>query len=340
MRIGIGVGGAVGLAAGLEGHLREIEAAERDGFHSVWIPHIRGWDALTVIALAGPRTGRIEMMTGVVPVYTRHPVLMAQQALTTQAATAVAARAGAAGRRGDRAPRGRLTLGIGLAHPETVSTWWGLSYDRPARYMREYLAILLPLLRGESVTFAGQVHRASASLDLTGLPAPAVLLAALAPRMLDLAGAVADGTLTWMVGRRALETHVLPRIRRAAQRAGRPAPRVCVALPVCVTDDAAAARRVIGERFKRYGQLENYRRVLDIGGAAGPADVAIVGTEADVEAQIRALAAAGATDFLAAVTPAGPDPAASGARTRTLMKALASAHPQGRARSSRDEPLG
>src|SRR3990170_4867369 len=110
MRIGIGVGGTVGRSAGLEDHIREIEAAERDGFDSVWIPHIRGWDALTVIAIAGTRTSRIEMMTGVVPVYTRHPVLMAQQALTTQAATV-----------------NQLALGIGLAHPETVVTWWGLS---------------------------------------------------------------------------------------------------------------------------------------------------------------------------------------------------------------------
>jgi F420-dependent oxidoreductase-like protein len=314
MRIGIGVGGSVGQSAGLEGHIREIEAAERDGFDSVWIPHIRGWDALTVIAIAGTRTSRIEMMTGVVPVYTRHPVLMAQQALTTQAATV---------RDGAPASTGRLALGIGLAHPETVVTWWGLSYDHPARYMREYLAVLVPLLKGESVNFRGEVHRASASLELTGVPAPAVILAALAPKMLDLAGGIADGTLTWMVGPRALETHVMPHISKAAQRAGRPAPRVCVALPVCVTDDPAAARRVIAERFKRYGQLVNYRRVLDIGGAAGPADVAIIGNEADVESQIRGLAAAGATEFFAAVTPAGPDPAASDVRTRALMKALA-----------------
>lgn len=313
MRIGIGVGGTVGQSAGLEGHIRDIEAAERDGFDSVWVPHIRGWDALTVIALAGVRTSRIEMMTGVVPVYTRHPVLMAQQALTTQAATA---------RNGAGAATGRLTLGLGLAHPETVVNWWGLSYARPARYMREYLAVLLPLLAGKPVAFKGESHRASASLDFAGVPAPPVLLAALAPKMLDLAGGTADGTLTWMVGRRALETHVMPRITQAAQRAGRPAPRVCVALPVCVTDDAASARAVIADRFKRYGQLVNYRRVLDVGGAAGPADVAIVGAEREVEAQVQDLAGAGATEFLAAVTPVGPDPAASEMRTRTLMKSL------------------
>ncbi len=305
MRIGIGIGGTVGQSAGLEGQLQEIDAAERDGFDSAWIPHIRGWDALTLIALAGPRTNRIEMMTGVVPIYTHHPLVMAQQALTTQAAT-----------------RGRLALGIGLAHPETV-TAWGLSYDRPARYMREYLAVLLPLLEKKSVSFKGEVHRTAASLDFPGVPAPSVILAALAPKMLQMAGAVAGGTLTWMVGKVALETHIMPHIRRAAEKAGRPAPRVCVALPVTVTDDRAAARRTIGERFKRYGELVNYRRMLDIGGAAGPEDVAIIGDEAGVESQIRNLATAGATDFIAAVTPTGPDAAASAARTRALLRKLA-----------------
>ncbi len=313
MRIGIGIGGTVGRPGGLETQLREIEAAERDGFDSVWVPHIGGWDALTLIALAGPRTSRIEMMTGVVPVYTRHPVLMAQQALTTQSATTGAR---------DGESEGRLTLGIGLAHPETVTTWWGLSYDRPARYMREYLAVLLPLLRSKTVSFNGTVHSAAVSLEFPGVPAPGVILAALAPKMLQLAGATADGTITWMVGKAALESHVVPHIAKAAKRAGRSGPRVCVGLPVVVTDDPLTARQTIAQRFRRYGQLVNYRRMLDIGGAAGPEEVAIIGNEASVESQLQALAEAGATDFLGAVTPAGPDPTASVARTRTLLRKL------------------
>ncbi len=313
MRIGVGIGGTVGQSGGLETQVREIEAAERDGFDSVWVPHIGGWDALTLIALAGPRTSRIEMITGVVPVYTRHPVLMAQQALTTQAATT-------AGR--DGGSRGRLTLGIGLAHPETVTAWWGLSYDRPARYMREYLAVLLPLLRNKTVSIKGAVHSAAVSLEFPGVLAPGVLLAALAPKMLQIAGATADGTITWMVGKAALESHVVPRIAEAARRTGRAAPRICVGLPVTVTDDPHAARQTIAQRFKRYGQLVNYRRMLDIGGAAGPEEVAIIGNEASVESQLRALSAAGATDLFAAVTPVGPDPAASIARTRALLGKL------------------
>ncbi len=314
MRIGVGIGGSFGQIAGLDGQLREIEDAERDGFDAVWVPHIRGWDALTLIALAGQRTKRIEMITGVVPVYTRHPALMAQQALTAQTATLTA--------QGGES-QGRLTLGIGLAHPETVTAWWGLSYDRPARYMREYLAVLLPLLRNKTVSFRGEIHRAAVSLEFPGVPAPGVLLAALAPAMLQMAGAVADGTITWMVGKAALTTHIAPHIRAAAAQAGRPMPRIAVALPVAVTDDPLGARRTVAERFKRYGELVNYRRVLDIGGAAGPEDVAIIGNEASVESQIRDLGASGATDLVAAVTPVGPDPAASAVRTRALLKKLA-----------------
>lgn len=165
------------------------------------------------------------------------------------------------------------------------------------------------------------MHSAAVSLEFPGVPAPGVLLAALAPKMLQLAGATADGTITWMVGRAALESHVIPHIAEAARRAGRPAPRICVGLPVIVTDDPSEARQTVAQRFKRYGQLVNYRRMLDIGGAAGPEEVAIIGNEDSVESQLRALAA-GATDFLAAVSPVGPDPVASVARTRTLLRKL------------------
>src|SRR3990170_4331803 len=176
----------------------------------------------------------------------------------------------------DGEPRGRLTLGIGLAHPETVAGWWGLSYDRPARYMREYLTVLLPLLGNKTVSFRGDVHRAAVSLEFPGVPAPSVLLAALAPAMLQMAGAITDGTITWMVGTAALTAHIVPHIRRAAEQAGRPTPRIAVSLPVAVTDDPQAARRTVAQRFKRYGELINYRRVLDIGGGAGAAGVGVI----------------------------------------------------------------
>jgi alkanesulfonate monooxygenase SsuD/methylene tetrahydromethanopterin reductase-like flavin-dependent oxidoreductase (luciferase family) len=108
----------------------------------------------------------------------------------------------------------------------------------------------------------------------------------------------------------------------AAREAGRPAPRVAVGLPVAVTEDVDGAKERAAKAFVVYGQLPNYRRMLDKEGAAGPADVAIVGDEASVERQLREVASAGATDFFAASFPVGDDAHASLARTRALMQSL------------------
>ncbi|HXK33910.1 MAG TPA: TIGR03564 family F420-dependent LLM class oxidoreductase [Dehalococcoidia bacterium] len=302
MRIGIMVGG---VAGDVERQVQQVADIEADGFDAAWFGQVFDTDVMTVIALAGQRTSRIELGTAVVPVYTRHPHVMAQQALTTQAATG-----------------GRFTLGVGLSHHMVVENMWGLSYEKPARYMREYLSVLLPLIAEGKVAFQGQVFRVNANLNVRVPKQPSVMVAALAPQMLKLAGSRADGTLTWMTGVKAVDTHVRPSITAAAQEAGRPAPRIGVGLPVAVTDDAAAARETVSRLFAIYGQLPNYRRMLDKEGAAGPADVAIVGSEREVERHVRDLASAGATDFFAAMFPVGSDPQASLARTRELLKSL------------------
>lgn len=305
MRIGIGIGLSSQVPASVAACVDQIEAAERDGFDVAWLPQILGFDSLTMIAMAGPRTSRIEFVTGVVPVYPRHPMALAQQALTVADATG-----------------GRLTLGIGLAHPETVTTWWGVPYERPARYMREYLSILLPLLTDRRVRFEGDFLRSAVTLRIEAIDPPKVLLAALAPKMLEMAGAVAAGTVTWVVGRRAIESHVVPRITEAAKAAGRAAPRICVGLPICVSDDPKRAREAADRQFARYGQLVNYRRVLDIEGADGPGDVAVVGNEIEVERQLRDLAACGATDFFASIFVPDGEPGDPVKRTRALLTAL------------------
>ena len=301
MRIGIGYSGV----ASLEAQVREVVGAEEDGFDSVWFAHIFGADALTIIALAGAKTTRIELGTSVIPIHSRHPFALAQQALTVQAATG-----------------GRLTLGIGLSHQPVVEGMWGLSYEKPARLMREYLSVLRPLLRGETVAFSGEVFRVAGALQVPGATPPPVLIAALAPMMLRIAGELADGTVTWMAGAKTIESHIAPRINAAAEAADRPRPRVAVGLPVAVTDDPAQVRERAAQEFQIYGQLPNYRRMLDIEGADGPGDVTIVGDEAEVERQVRALASAGATDFSASIFPVGDDAAAGMARTRDLLKGL------------------
>jgi 5,10-methylenetetrahydromethanopterin reductase len=301
MKLGLFYGGAPDV----EGHVQGAVDAEKDGFDSIWYGQVFGPDVLTVIAMAGERTSRIEFGTSVVPTYTRHPTVMAAQALTTQAAT-----------------HGRFSLGIGLSHAPVVQGMWGLSYDRPAVHMREYLTIVQALLKDGRVSHTGEFFNVRAQLAIPGTTPPPVLIAALAPVMLKVAGQLSDGTVTFMTGPKTLETHICPRMNKAAEEAGRPKPRVVVALPVAVTDDVAGARERAARSFAIYGTLPNYQRVLGIEGAGGPADVAIVGNEAEVERQIRELAPAGATEFLAAFFPVGEDAKASLARTRALVKSL------------------
>jgi len=301
MRIGITIDGG----ATPEQTVARAAEIEQDGFDSFWMSHIFGADALMMLALVGQRTSRIELGTAVVPVYGRHPVALAQQALTAQAAS-----------------DGRLALGIGLSHQIVVENMWGLSYERPAAHMREYLSVLGPLLREGKVSFSGEVFRVNGNVQVASATPPTLLIAALAPVMLRIAGEMTDGTVTWMSGIKTIETHIAPRINRAAKAAGRPQPRVCASLPIAVTDDVARARQLAAQVFQVYGQLPNYQRVLAKQGAQGPADVAIVGNEAEAEQQLRALASAGATDFLAAILPVGDQPDASYARTMALLKGL------------------
>jgi F420-dependent oxidoreductase-like protein len=305
MRIGLGAGPLSGGPADLQGQVADVVRAEEDGFTSVWFNSSNGVDPLTTIALAGGRTRRIELVTGVLPIYSRQPLLMAQQALSASEATG-----------------GRFTLGIGLAHPESVPLMWNSAFDRPAKFMAEYLGALLPLLEEKQVQTAGEMIITEASLNFPDVPAPGVLLAALGPRMLRLAGRTTGGTVLWVTGPNAIRSHIAPRLREAADDAGRDAPRIYTALPITVTDDRDAARRATARQLRSYGRLVNYRRVLDIEGVDGPEDVALIGNEAEVEAQLRELAEAGATDFAAAITTVARGDTETVPRTRALLKSL------------------
>ena len=304
MRIGLFIG-SLGAADSLEGQAQQVVDAERDGFDSLWSAQILGVDALTLFALAGPRTSRIEMGTGVVPTYSRHPIALAQQALTTNAAAA-----------------GRLTLGVGVSHRPVVEQRFRMRFDPPARHMEEYLTILRSLVHEGAVDFQGELFGTNAEIRVPSARPLPILIAALGPRMLRIAGELSEGTVTWMVGPRTLRDHIVPGITSAAESAGRPRPRVCVALPVAVTDDATAARRAAAGLFQRYGSLPSYRRMLDREGVDGPSEVAVVGSEEEVEGQLRDLAEAGATDFLAGTFPADGDEETSAARTRSLLASL------------------
>jgi len=266
--------------------ITQVQGFADAGFASAWATQIFGHDSLTLLAVVGNRVSGIELGTAVIPVYARHPQVMAQQALTVQDASG-----------------GRLTLGIGLSHQMVVENMWGYSYDRPARYMREYLAALMPMLEGEKVSVNGEVITANtyAPLEIPGAAAPPVLVAALAPAMLGLAGRVAAGTVTWMTGTAAVAGHIVPTIREAAAAAGRPAPRVVVSLPVTVTEDTEHARERIDKALALYPSLPSYKAMLDKEGALRPSDIALVGNEEEVTDRLGALAEAGATEFVASI---------------------------------------
>ncbi len=281
MRIGIN-GTGVSSRGSLEAVVAHAREADEQGFASYWLAQFMSVDALTALAVIAGEASRIELGTAVVPVHGRHPLALAMQALTTQAAT-----------------RGRLQLGIGLSHQPIVEDQMGLSYQRPALYMSEYLTALDSLLRDGQARLRGELLRCEASVVRMSETPPPLLLAALGPRMLELAGSAAAGTTLWLAGPRVIREHVAPRIRQAAERAGRPKPRIVVGLPICVTDDAGRARRNVQRALAVTSEFASYQTVLAREGVRGPEDVALIGNESRVAASIGELARAGATEFIA-----------------------------------------
>lgn len=300
MRYGI-FGGAVNDGT-LDDIVAEASSAERDGFAAYWAPNIFGHDALTALAVVGTSVPRIELGTSVVPTFPRHPHAIAQQSHTVAAASG-----------------NRFTLGIGLSHKVVIEDMFGLSYDKPVRHLREYLSVLMPLSRNEPANFDGQMYKVHAGISAKGSTGFPVVVAALGEQMLRVTAALADGTLTWCTGPATLAGHTVPTITRAAEEFGRPAPRVIAALPVCVTEDRAAAAARAAETFAAYGALPSYRAMLDREGVAGPADIAIIGSTGEVQERIAALEGIGVTDFAAVEFGATPDEAAA---TRDALKGL------------------
>ena len=288
MRIGIFGGVTPGEKTDLEGLVRFARDIESRGFDSLWVPNIFGLDAVGACTVAGWETDHIELGTAVVPSFPRHPAALAQQALTAQSACA-----------------GRFTLGVGLSHRMVIEDMYGYSYDQPALHMREYLEVLAPLLRGEPANFEGEEITGNLTLDVPGAQPVPLLLAALGPVMLRLAGRYTHGTTTWMTGPHTIAEHIVPEITAAAKAAGHSAPRIVCGMPICLTRDVAAARAHIGEKLSIYGMLPSYRAMLDREGVEGPADLALVGDADTLRADIDQLRQAGVTDFNAAVIPYG-----------------------------------
>lgn len=283
--------------------VNEARAAKEWGLHTFWSSQIFGHDALTALSIVGREVPGIELGTAVIPTYPRHPWVMAQQALSTQAV--INSRGGSP-----------LVLGIGLSHKIVVESMWGLSYDKPVRHLREYLSVLMPLLEGQPVGFQGEEFRVQGALAAVGSSRPAVVIAALGPQMLRLTGSMADGTSTWCVGPKTLDELTIPTLRQAAADAGRPEPRVVCALPIAVTDDVDKARKMAAQVFAVYDTLPSYKTMMDREGVDGPGGLAIVGTEAEVRDQVAQLQSIGVTDFNAGIFTSDPEEVA---RTKSVL---------------------
>lgn len=316
MRIGVMVGPERGRYDTKVSRLRaDARWAEDAGLSTVWIPQIPDeFDALTAAAVIGLETSRIEIGTAVVPVQPRHPIALAQQALSVQAVC-----------------EGRLALGLGVSHHWVIEDMLGLPYDQPLTALRAQLDVLDQALVGPGpVVVKNDRYQIDCPLDVTDLAPTPVLVAALGPAMLRLAGERTDGTILWMADERTIGEYVAPTITAAAAGGGRGAPRVVAGVPICLCGegeiDAAVERtnRILSE-----AEISpNYQRLLDHGDARSVGDLLAAGTEVQIEKRLAQFANAGATDVSVRVVPIGStrdELVASSRRTRGYLASLAGA---------------
>ena len=315
MRVGLMIGPERGrYRTKVERMCEDARWADDAGLASVWVPQIPDeFDALTAAALVGTATARIEIGTAVVPIQPSHPIALARQALSVQAVC-----------------EGRLSLGLGVSHHWIIDEMLGLPYGQPAATLRAYLDVLDQALAGPgAVDVENERFSVHNPLDVTDLTPTPVLVAALGPKMLQLAGERTDGTILWMADEKAIATHVVPQLIRAAETAGRPAPRVVAGVPVCLCreDDVEIAVDRANRILAEAEISPNYQRLLDTGDAHNVGDILAAGTEVAVEKRLRAFGEAGATDISVRVVPIGDnrdERLASSLRTKELLASLAS----------------
>lgn len=327
MRIGLFIAETSPRGSTIDDVVDRARWAEDNGLDSGWVPHVP-WslDALTALAIAGRATSRLELGTAVVPTWSHHPYGLAQHALSTQAACG-----------------GRLTLGIGPSHRSVAENWYGADYEGVIEHMREYVAVLEacnaaqaeasatgggPGRMGGAVVHDGDRYPVRSILDVPDARPVSIVLAALAPLMLRLAGERADGTITWMGDEHTHRTHVVPRLRAAAEAVGRPMPRVIAGLPVAVCDDRAKGIETAERRYGMYRQIPTYARMLALGESGAPSGVAVIGTEDEVVERLASYADAGVTDLAAMCFAVGDDETErSESAQRTLDVLVRAANP-------------
>ena len=281
--------GIFGSSRNIDDLKKQVQEANNLGYSTFWTPQIFNLDALTALAVIAESVEDIRLGTSVIPTYPRHPMMLAQQALTV-----------------NQVSNGRLDLGIGLSHKPVVEGMWGISFDAPVGHMSDYLQILMALLHDGTISYGGKHLTSRGGIDVPA-DAPPVLVAALGPQMLKLVGRVADGTVTWMTGPETIRNHISPVINAAAEEAGRPVPQVIAAVPVCITSDSDMAEEYAKRDFGFYGDLPSYRAMLEREGLANSWDIALSGSFEEVAEGLQKYSDSGGTQVVAAVY--GPDEA-------------------------------
>ena len=281
--------GIFGSSRNIDDLKKQVQEANNLGYSTFWTPQIFNLDALTALAVIAESVEGIRLGTSVIPTYPRHPMMLAQQALTV-----------------NQVSNGRLDLGIGLSHKPVVEGMWGISFDAPVGHMSDYLQILMALLHDGTISYGGKHLTSRGGIDVPA-DAPPVLVAALGPQMLKLVGRVADGTVTWMTGPETIRNHISPVINAAAEEAGRPVPQVIAAVPVCITSDLDMAEEYAKRDFGFYGDLPSYRAMLEREGLANSWDIALSGSFEEVAEGLQKYSDSGGTQVVAAVY--GPDEA-------------------------------
>ncbi|MFD7963930.1 TIGR03564 family F420-dependent LLM class oxidoreductase [Streptomyces zaomyceticus] len=287
MTLGVTLGSTAVLRT-VDSTVRLAREARDAGLHSAWFGQSFAYDSPSLAAIVGREVPGLQVGTSAIPIFGRHPLLVSSQAQTAQAATG-----------------GRYHLGLALGTKHLTETGFGIPYERPIGLLREFLTALRPLLETGGADFHGELLTATTpySAAVPGAePAVPVLVAAMGPQALRVSGELADGILPFLAGPRALGEHIVPAVTAAAAAAGRPAPRIVALVPGVVTADAEAVRENAAEALALYERIPSYRRAVELSGASRAAEIAVIGDEETVAAEVRRYREAGATEVVFTAT--------------------------------------
>jgi F420-dependent oxidoreductase-like protein len=272
--------------------VRLAREAHEAGLRSAWFGQTFAYDSPTLAAIVGREVPGLHVGTAAVPVFGRHPLLLSSQAQTAQAATG-----------------GRYHLGLALGTKHLTEAGFGIPYERPIARLREFLTALRRLVETGSADFHGELLTATTPLPAAvpggAEPPVPLLVAAMAPQALRASGELADGILPLLAGPRALAEHIVPAVTTAAESAGRPAPRIVAFVPGVVTADVETVRETATETLTFYEQFPSYQRVIGLSGGTRAADLAVIGDEETVAAEVRRYREAGATEVVFTATDLG-----------------------------------